>query len=150
GPGQIAVSGAGGTTRITLTGDSAVCSTPGGNVTLGGARPRPAVGRPLLSTQPIRPRAAPGRLGRPPRFDGSLDGFDLSDPIELEDEMYYNRSEEPYPGPEEFSAVGYLNWDEGALYVALVVTKPEVVVRSPDEPPLGLDNEPDDIHSDGV
>ena len=30
------------------------------------------------------------------------------------------------------------------------VTKPELCFRRADDPPLGLDNEPDDIHSDGL
>jgi hypothetical protein len=150
GPGQMVVTTAGGPVRIALTDESAVCSTAAGPVTLGGVRPRPATVRPLLSMRPIRPEASAARLDPPPELDGSLDGFDLSSPIELGDEMYYHRSEEPYPGPEEFSAVAHVNWDESALYLAVAVTKPEVIVRTPEEPPLELDNEPDDIHSDGV
>ncbi|HEY8106461.1 MAG TPA: sugar-binding protein, partial [Gemmatimonadales bacterium] len=37
-----------------------------------------------------------------------------------------------------------------ALYLAVDVTKPEVVLRAAGAPPLLLDNEPDDIHSDGL
>ena len=55
-----------------------------------------AAGRP-------RPPHADGRRG--PRRDGSsaldgrLDGFDFSEPLELDHEDQYRRSEEPYPGP---------------------------------------------------
>jgi hypothetical protein len=34
--------------------------------------------------------------------------------------------------------------------VAVDVTKPDLCLRPGDAPPLGLDNEPDDIHSDGL
>jgi hypothetical protein len=46
--------------------------------------------------------------------------------------------------------VAFANWDDAALYLAVEVTKPEVVLRAADAPPLLLDNEPDDIHSDGL
>jgi hypothetical protein len=36
------------------------------------------------------------------------------------------------------------------LYLAVEVTKPDLCFRPPDAPPLRLDNEPDDIHSDGI
>jgi hypothetical protein len=72
----------------------------------------------------------------------------LSLHTELEDQ--YRRSEEPYAGPEEFSARAYAAWDEDALYLAVEVVKPEPTFRPPDAAPLLLDNEPDDIHSDGL
>src|SRR5690348_16891842 len=71
-------------------------------------------------------------------------------PLELDHEDQYRRSEDPYPGPEEFSARAYLNWNDEALYLAVDVTKPEVLVRDPASPPLRLDNEPDEIHADGI
>jgi hypothetical protein len=86
----------------------------------------------------------------PPALDGSLAGFDTSEPLTLDLEDQYRRSEEPYPGPDDFSAVAYAGWDEAALYLAVAVTKPELCFRPPDAPPLRLDNEPDDIHSDGL
>ena len=98
--------------------------------------------------EPVEGRAL--RLDEVPALDGSLEGFDLSAPIELADELHYLRSEEPYDSPEELSAEVHVNWDEGGLYLAALVRKPEVVVRPPDAPSLGLDNEPEDIHSDGL
>ncbi len=85
-----------------------------------------------------------------PALDGTLDGFDLSEPLLLVWDDQYRRSEEPYPGPEEFSAAAYVNWNEEALYVAVEVTKPELLFRDAAAPPLLLDNETDEIHSDGL
>ena len=91
---------------------------------------------------------------RPPRssavLDGTLDAFDFSEPLELDHEDQYRRSEEPYAGPEDFSAAAAVNWDDDALYVAVEVRKPAMLVRDDAAPPLGLDNEPDDIHADGI
>ena len=61
----------------------------------------------------------------------------------------YRRSEEPY-SPEDLSAVAYVNWDDDSLYLAVDVAKPDLVFRPAAAPPLRLDNEPDDIHADGV
>src|SRR5256885_1742718 len=71
-------------------------------------------------------------------------------PLRLELEDQYRRSEEPYAGPEEFSALAHAAWDEDALYLAVAVVKPELCFRPGGAPPLRLDNEPDDIHSDGL
>ncbi|HEY9441754.1 MAG TPA: hypothetical protein VIQ25_00800, partial [Gemmatimonadales bacterium] len=49
-----------------------------------------------------------------------------------------------------FSAVASALWDSEALYLAVDVVKPEVIVRPDDAPPLRFDNDPDDIHADGV
>jgi hypothetical protein len=106
---------------------------------------------PLLELEgPTRAVAAALRVGAAPPLDGSLAGFDLSEPLTLALEDQYRRSEDAYPGPDELSAVGYTAWDEGALYVAVEVTKPDVCLRPADAPPLRLDNEVDDIHSDGL
>jgi hypothetical protein len=86
----------------------------------------------------------------PPALDGSLDGFDFAAPLELDHEDQYRRSEEPYAGPEEFSATAAVQWDEASLYVAVDVRKPELRTRDESALPLGLDNDPDDIHADGV
>ncbi len=86
----------------------------------------------------------------PPALDGTLDAFDFSAPLELDHEDQYRRSEEPYAGPEQFSAVAAVSWDSDTLYVAVEVSKPELLIRSADAPPLRLDNEPDDIHADGI
>jgi hypothetical protein len=122
-----------------------------GTVRLGGLRRPVTEVRPLID--PNRPTRAHGTalyVSSPPALDGSLDGFDASAPLTLDYEDQYRRSEEPYGGPEEFSATLVVNWDAAALYVGLDVVKAETIVRPDDAPPLRLDNEPDDIHADGV
>jgi hypothetical protein len=126
-------------------------ATGAGRVRLAGARAPEPPFTPLLELD--RPTPAVGaalRVEAPPALDGSLAGFDTSEPLTLDLEDQYRRSEEPYPGPDDFSAVAYAGWDEAALYLAVAVTKPELCFRPPDAPPLRLDNEPDDIHSDGL
>jgi hypothetical protein len=89
-------------------------------------------------------------VAAPPELDGSLDGFDAGAPITLDYDDQYRRSETPYPGPEEFSATALVNWDQDAIYLGVDVVKAEAIVRADDAPPLRLDNEPDDIHTDGL
>ena len=106
---------------------------------------------PLLELDLPTPATAPAfRTAGPPALDGTLAGFDLSEPFELGLEDQYRRSEDAYPGPDDFSAVAYAAWDESALYLAVAVTKPDLVLRPAAAPPLKLDNEPDEIHSDGL
>jgi hypothetical protein len=106
---------------------------------------------PLLELDPPLPPAAPAfRVAAPPPLDGTLAGFELAEPIELGLEDQYRRSEDAYPGADDFSATAYAAWDEAALYVGIEVRKPDVCLRPAGAPPLKLDNEPDDIHSDGV
>jgi hypothetical protein len=120
-------------------------------IALKGARePRPPF-VPLLQIDPPTPVAAPAfRVGSPPPLDGSLEGFELAEPLQLGLEDQYRRSEDAYPGPDDLSANAYAAWDEQALYLAVAVTKPEVCLREVGAPPLKLDNDPDDIHSDGL
>jgi hypothetical protein len=106
---------------------------------------------PLLQIDPPTPATAPSfRVAGPPPLDGTLEGFDLSEPLELGLEDQYRRSEDAYPGPDDFSALAYAAWDESTLYLAVDVTKPDLVLRPATAPPLRLDNEPDEIHSDGL
>jgi hypothetical protein len=86
----------------------------------------------------------------PPALDGTLDGFDASAPLVIDHDDQYRRSELPYASPEEFAATAWINWDDTAIYAAVEVVKPEPVFRPVDAEPLRLDNEPDDIHSDGL
>jgi hypothetical protein len=116
----------------------------------GGRTPEPPFAPLLELDAPTPALAAALRVSEPPPLDGSLDGFDTSEPLRLELEDQYRRSEEPYAGPEEFSSVAYAGWDDDALYLAVEVTKPDLCFRPADAPPLALDNEPDDIHSDGL
>jgi hypothetical protein len=118
---------------------------------LRGAREFTPPFEPLLELEgSTRAVAAALRVGAAPPLDGTLGGFDLSEPMPLTLEDQYRRSEDAYPGPDELSAVAYTAWDETALYLAVDVTKPDLCLRPADAPPLGLDNEPDDIHSDGL
>ncbi len=117
---------------------------------LAGARTEVRAVQPLFADKPLTSRGHALFVSPPPALDGSLQGFDLSSPLRLEGEHHYLRSEEPYPGATVFAAKIAVNWDETALYLAVDVTKPDLVVRPADAPPLLLDNEPDDIHSDGV
>jgi len=121
-------------------------------VRLSGTRPPPVPAlQPLLELE--RPTPVTGaalRVDRPPALDGTLDGFDTAEPLRLDLEDQYRRSEEPYSGPEEFSVTACVNWNDEALYLAVDVTKPDLCFRPGHAPPLRLDNEPDDIHSDGI
>ena len=125
--------------------------SPQGSVRLSGRREPPPRFEPLISQQRTLVQHGTARwVDVPPALDGTLEGFDLSVPLALDHEDQYRRSEEPYPGPDQFSATAWANWDDEALYLAVEVVKPEVTFRPADEPPLRLDNEPDDIHSDGL
>lgn len=123
----------------------------GASHVLGGRRDVEAPFAPLLELdRPTRAVAPAFRVGAPPPLDGTLAGFELTEPLRLSLEDQYRRSEDAYPGPADFSAVAYAGWDETALYLAVQVTKPDLCLRGPDAPPLRLDNEVDDIHSDGL
>jgi heparinase II/III-like protein len=125
--------------------------TPGAVVRLRGGRRVAAPFQPLVrQDRPLMAHGVALQVGESPALDGTLDGFDLGEPLELDHEDQYRRSEEPYAGPEEFSARAYVNWSDEGLYLAVEVMKPEVFVRDPDTPPLRLDNEPDEIHADGI
>jgi hypothetical protein len=122
-----------------------------GTVRLGGLRREPAPMKPLIDRdRPARAEGTALHVSAPPALDGSLDGFDASAPMALDYEDQYRRSEEPYGGPEELSATVLANWDESALYLGLDVVKAETIVRPDGALPLRLDNDPDDIHADGV
>ena len=124
---------------------------PSGSVRLSGRRKPEAPFEPLIHIDRVTKATGNAlRLDTPPDLDGTLAGFDTPDPLTLDIEDQYRRSEEPYAGPEECSAVAWVNWTDEALYVAVEVTKPELLFRAPDAPPLLLDNEHDDIHSDGL
>ena len=117
---------------------------------LAGTRPEARLLEPLFADKPLVGRGRALWIEPPPVLDGSVAGFNLSAPLRLEGEHHYLRSEEPYSGAASFAARVAVNWDDQALYVAVDVTKADLVVRPVDAPPLLLDNEPDDIHSDGV
>ena len=124
----------------------------GGGVTrLGGTRRQRPATRPLIELdRPTPPHAIALHLGNPPSLDGSLEGFDAGEPLLLDHEDQYRRSEEAYAGPEEFSATALLGWDSDAVYIGVDVVKADPAYRAADAAPLRLDNEPDDLHSDGL
>ncbi|MFL5402254.1 MAG: heparinase II/III family protein, partial [Gemmatimonadales bacterium] len=122
-----------------------------GVVRLGGARRQPQPFQPLIQhDRPLVARGVAVPVVEPPALDGSLEGVDLDQPLSLDHEDQYRRSEEPYLGPEEFSATAYVNWSDQGLYLAVDVVKPDVIPRDPATPPLRLDNEADEIHADGI
>ena len=126
-------------------------TTKARRIRLAGARQPEPPFEPLLDLDKPTPAAGAAlRAAAPPALDGSLDGFDTSEPLRLELEDQYRRSEEPYAGPDDFSALAHAAWDDDALYLAVDVVKPELCIRPGGAPALRLDNEPDDIHSDGV
>jgi hypothetical protein len=125
---------------------------PAGPVVLRGERRgAPELAEFLDFDAPVKPTATALRLdGAVPALDGTLAGFDAAEALSLDLEDQYRRSEEPYAGPEELRATALVNWDDDALYLAVDVVKSDLCFRPAAAPPLRLDNEPDDIHSDGV
>src|SRR3989440_10826813 len=99
---------------------------------------------------PVAVWAPAFRVGSIPPLDGTFEGFDLAEPLQLSLEDQYRRSEDAYPGPDDLSALGYVAWDEAGLYLGIEGTKPDVCLRAAGAPPLRLDNETDDIHSAGL
>jgi hypothetical protein len=85
-------------------------------------------------------------VSRPPALDAwpaGAPGLDLGAP-------HYRRSEEPYGGTNRFGArVEVVAWED-ALCFRFTVAKRDLVFRPADAPDPALDNEPADIHSDGV
>jgi hypothetical protein len=147
----IEVETTGGTDRHLAMQDGWEITRQEGAIRLAGLRRSVAPVRRLIDLdRPIRTAASAPHVARPPSLDAGLDGFDASEPISLDYDDQYRRSEEAYAGPEDFSATVLANWDGDGLYLGIDVVKPDVIVRPDDAPPLRLDNEPDDIHADGV
>lgn len=147
----IEVETTGGADRHLATAEGWEVRTQRETIRLRGERRQPPKFQPLV--QQDKPMTAHGvalQIAESPALHGSLDGFDLTEPIELDHEDQYRRSEEPYSGPEEFSARAYVNWNDEGFYLAVEVVKPELFPRNPKAPPLRLDNEPDEIHADGI
>lgn len=118
---------------------------------LAGSRRNPPPFEPLVrQDRPLMATGVAHQILQPPALDGTLDGFEQGEPLQLDHDDQYRRSEEPYAGPEEFSATATVNWSDEALYLLVDVVKPEVIARNPKSSPLRLDNEPDEIHVDGL
>jgi hypothetical protein len=146
----IEVETVGGVDRHVATVEGWEVQTPKETLRLAGNRRSAAPFVPLVKTRPLVSQGAAFQIGDAPPLDGTLDGFDLSEPLQLDHEDQYRRSELPYAGPEEFSASAIVNWNDEALFVAVEVVKPEVLPRDPKARPHRLDNEPDEIHCDGI
>lgn len=146
----IEVDTAAGTDRHTGRLEGWTVEGPDTRVRLGGRRTSRPPFEPLLPVRLESPLGVAPLAVQPPPLDGTLDGFDDSAPLAIDHEDQYRRSEQPYAGAEEFSAIAWLNWDDEGLLVAVEVTKPAPIFRPAGADPLRLDNEPDDIHSDGI
>jgi hypothetical protein len=154
-PGEIVVETAGGEVIHRPTSEGWDVEGAGGSATLRGLRRAvlpaidlPTVGAELLKYTP--PEASVVHLPGPPPLDGTLTGFAERESIHLDHDDQYRRTEQAYAGPEEFSARGWLGWDEAALYLGVEVRKAAPWFRPAGATPLLLDNETDFIHSDGV
>jgi hypothetical protein len=148
--GAVEVETVSGVDRHSATVEGWEIRTQSGVSRLGGTRRQPKPFEPLVRDRPMKAHGTVLPLADAPALDGSIEGFDSSEPLVLDHEDQYRRSEEPYAGPEDFSAQVYANWNDEALYLAVEVTKPEVFPRDPAAPPLRLDNEPDEIQGDGI
>jgi hypothetical protein len=141
----------GGVDHHSATAEGWEIKSGGKTLRLAGSRRTPPPFQPLIRQD--RPLVVTGlalQISEPPALDGTLSGFDPAEPLHLDHEDQYRRSEEPYAGPESFSASAVVNWDDQALYLGVDVVKPEVIARDPKAAPLLLDNEPDEIHADGL
>jgi hypothetical protein len=122
----------------------------GDPVVLGGLRelPEPHAGP---SPEPETPTAArcPG-VAATPALDGTLDGFDRAAPLRLNRVEQFRRAEEPWAGPDCFSALAYLAHDAEHLYLGVEVLAPDPLFRPADAPDPEWENENPFIHSDGV
>ncbi|HEU5217444.1 MAG TPA: hypothetical protein VFU23_02225, partial [Gemmatimonadales bacterium] len=148
-PDQIEVGAAGKIFRYHLSESGATVEHDGERRLLAGPRTRPPVHTPIFAPRDQAAEAFAPFLHDPPVLDGTAAGFDSSAPLELDSEHQYRRSEEPYDA-ESFSARAWVNWDGEALYLAVAVSKPSMIFRAQDAPALDLDNEPEDINSDGL
>ena len=131
--------------EVTVDGDHG--PAPGSPAT-GARRPRDRSSTtPAARRRPAWPSACRIR----PRSTAALDGFDVSEPLELDHEDQYRRSEEPTPAPRSSPPPRAVQLGRAtASTSAWTSVKPELVIRDAAAAPLRLDNEPDDIHADGV
>ncbi len=129
--------------------DRHVASADGWDVSRGGKLIKlRGARRPTEERRPLVDRERAERMRAVAVF-GDPEALEQVAPIALDYEDQYRRSEEPYPGPEEFSATAAAAWGEGVLHLLVDVVSSEPAFRPADAPPLRLANEPDDIHSEG-
>jgi len=149
--GAVEVETTAGVDRHVATVEGWEVQAPRESLRLAGNRRTPAPFVPLvLKDRPLVSHGAAWQIRDAPALDGTLDGFEPGEPLQLDHEDQYRRSEEPYAGPDEFSATATVNWNDESLFLAVDVIKPEVIARDPKGRPLRLDNEPDEIHGDGI
>jgi len=124
----------------------------GDPIELGGARELPEE-PPTPAAPPAQPQPAAARslaVQQAPALDGTLGGFRLDAPLTLDRVAQFRRAEEPWAGPEAFSARAWLNHAGTTLYLAVEVTAPEPAFRRRGAPDPEWENENPDIHSDGI
>ena len=138
------------TTTVQITSTEATITSGNTRVVLTGLRPEPLARATYVLDRPVKTTGVAMFVDTPPALDGTLSGFDRSEPLPLDEEYHYFRTEEAYPGPDEFAAMAYVNWTDDLLFVAVDVTKAGIVLLDDAAAPLLLDNEPDDINSDSV
>lgn len=90
------------------------------------------------------------KLDAAPALDGSLDGFRCDAPLVLDREDQFRRAEEPWGGPDSFSATAYFNHQGSTVFVAVEVVAAEPEFRPPGAADPEWENENPDIHSDGL
>src|SRR5205823_12491531 len=104
-----------GTDHHRIGADWTIAVASGGSRVLRGARQAEPPFTPLLELDaPVAVAAPAFRVNGPPPLDGTLEGFDVSEPLQLSLEDQYRRGEDAYPGPDDLSALAYTAWDESA------------------------------------
>ena len=119
--------------RTEWTGTSPV---PTAGTSRGAARPSKLRGVRRASRDPAaaggsQPRRAGARSRGVRRMPTTVEQVE---PLVLDYEDQYRRSEEPYPGPEEFSATAAAAWGEGQLHLLIDVRTPEPSCSGPATP----------------
>ena len=121
----------------------------GDPVPLGGLRALPEE-PPSPPERPPEPVLAIPRVAAPPALDGTLAGFADAASLALDRADQFRRAEEPWPGPDAFSAHARLCSAGSTLYLGVEVVAPEPWFRPGDAADPELENENPDIHSDGL
>ncbi len=92
--------------------DWTIETASGPPLVLRGARATPPPFKPMVEIDlPTPVTAAAFRVGTPPALDGTIEGFEQAEPLQLTLEDQYRRSEDAYPGPDDLSAIAYAAWD---------------------------------------
>ena len=124
---EIEVRLAGGIDRHVSVGDGWDVTRSGETIRLRGVRRVSEAPRPLVDRNRVEPVRAIAVFG-------GADLVEQAEPLVLDYEDQYRRSEEPYPGPEEFSASAAAAWSGGRLHLLIDVRTGSPHFRSGDEP----------------